>query len=156
MDRLNNLIERSTGYVVLFVGVFVRFRAPLHALLCATAIKVGTLVDVRFTFFFNFNLINEIYNPPNTEIEVSKKNMLGHHDFGQQIMEAEGHEQMDYEKGVNFWDTAEMYSVPAREENLRDTERIIGTWFKKNRKKRRGGSLKIKGPNPNFTYMRDE
>jgi aryl-alcohol dehydrogenase-like predicted oxidoreductase len=35
--------------------------------------------------------------------------------FGQQIMEAEGHEQMDYEKGVNFWDTAEMLIlVPAR------------------------------------------
>jgi aryl-alcohol dehydrogenase-like predicted oxidoreductase len=30
--------------------------------------------------------------------------MLGHHDFGQQNTEAEGHEQMDYalEKGVNF------------------------------------------------------
>jgi aryl-alcohol dehydrogenase-like predicted oxidoreductase len=40
--------------------------------------------------------------------------MLGHHDF-EQNTEAEGHEQMDYalEKGVNFWDTAEMYSVPA-------------------------------------------
>jgi aryl-alcohol dehydrogenase-like predicted oxidoreductase len=40
---------------------------------------------------------------------------------------------MDYalEKGVNFWDTAEMYSVPAREETYGDTERIIGTWFKK-------------------------
>jgi aryl-alcohol dehydrogenase-like predicted oxidoreductase len=39
--------------------------------------------------------------------------MLGHHDFQQQNTEAEGHEQMDYalEKGVNFWDTAEMYSV---------------------------------------------
>jgi hypothetical protein len=32
-----------------------------------------------------------------------------------------------------------MYSVPAREETYRDTERI-GTWFKKQEEKRRGGS----------------
>jgi hypothetical protein len=34
-----------------------------------------------------------------------------------------------------------MYSVPAREETYGDTERIIGTWFKKNRKKKRWFSL---------------
>jgi hypothetical protein len=35
--------------------------------------------------------------------------------------------------------TAEMYLFSAcSEETYGDTERIIGTWFKKNRKKRRG------------------
>ena len=54
---------------------------------------------------------------PNTEIKVSKT-CLGTMTFGQQNSEAEGHAQMDYafENGVNFFDTAEMYSVPAREE----------------------------------------
>jgi aryl-alcohol dehydrogenase-like predicted oxidoreductase len=67
--------------------------------------------------------------------------MLGHHDFGQQNTEAEGHEQMDYalEKGVNFWDTAEMYSVPAREKPTGILKELLEPGSKK-RKKRRGGS----------------
>ncbi|MFB0909685.1 MAG: aldo/keto reductase [Flavobacterium sp.] len=95
---------------------------------------------------------------PNTEIEVSKI-CLGTMTFGQQNTEAEGHEQMDYAlgEGVNFWDTAEMYSVPAREESYGDTERIIGTWFKKTgRREEVVLASKIAGPNPNFTYMREK
>ncbi len=79
--------------------------------------------------------------------------------FGQQNTEAEGHAQMDYalEQGVNFFDTAEMYSVPARQETYGSTERILGTWFQKtgNRDKVVLAS-KIAGPNPNFTYMREK
>jgi aryl-alcohol dehydrogenase-like predicted oxidoreductase len=58
---------------------------------------------------------------------------LGTMTFGEQNTEADGHEQMDYalEQGVNFFDTAEMYSVPAKKETRGSTERIIGTWFKK-------------------------
>jgi aryl-alcohol dehydrogenase-like predicted oxidoreductase len=58
---------------------------------------------------------------------------LGTMTWGQQNTEAEGHAQMDYalERGVNFWDTAEMYSVPPKAETQGSTERIIGTWFKK-------------------------
>ncbi|PKH66879.1 aldo/keto reductase [Flavobacterium sp. ALD4] len=95
---------------------------------------------------------------PNTEIKVSKI-CLGTMTFGQQNTEAEGHEQMDYalEKGVNFFDTAEMYSVPAREETYGSTEKIIGTWFKKTgRREEVVLASKIAGPNPNFTYMRDK
>ena len=57
--------------------------------------------------------------------------------FGQQNTEAEGHAQMDYalEKGVNFFDTAEMYSVPGRKETYGSTEKIIGNWFKKTGKR---------------------
>ena len=53
--------------------------------------------------------------------------------WGNQNTEAEGHEQMDYalEQGVNFFDTAELYPVPATAETYAETERIIGTWFKK-------------------------
>ena len=58
---------------------------------------------------------------------------LGTMTWGTQNTEAEGHAQMDYamERGVTFWDTAEMYSVPPRPETQGNTERIIGTWFKK-------------------------
>ena len=95
---------------------------------------------------------------PNADIQVSKI-CLGTMTFGQQNTEAEGHAQMDYalEQGVNFFDTAEMYSVPARQETYGSTERILGTWFQKtgNRDKVVLAS-KIAGPNPNFTYMREK
>ncbi|WP_125718200.1 aldo/keto reductase [Flavobacterium ustbae] len=95
---------------------------------------------------------------PNTDIKVSKI-CLGTMTFGQQNTEAEGHQQMDYalERGVNFFDTAEMYSVPASEATYGSTEKIIGTWFKKsgNRDKIVLAS-KIAGPNPNFGYMREK
>jgi len=66
---------------------------------------------------------------------------------------------MDYalEKGVNFFDTAEMYSVPARQETYGSTEKIIGTWLKKSgRRDQIVLASKIAGPSPNFTYMRDK
>ncbi|WP_417939113.1 NADP(H)-dependent aldo-keto reductase [Flavobacterium sp. RS13.1] len=95
---------------------------------------------------------------PNSDISVSKI-CLGTMTFGEQNTENEGHQQMDYafENGVNFFDTAEMYSVPAREETYGSTEKIVGTWFKKtgNRDKVVLAS-KIAGPNPNFGYMREK
>lgn len=64
---------------------------------------------------------------------------LGTMTWGQQNTEAEGHEQMDYavEQGVNFFDTAELYSIPPKAETQGSTERIVGSWFKarKNRDK---------------------
>lgn len=58
---------------------------------------------------------------------------LGTMTWGQQNSEAEGHQQMDYamDRGVTFWDTAEMYAVPPKPETQGRTEEIIGTWFKK-------------------------
>ncbi len=69
---------------------------------------------------------------PHTDIKVSKI-CLGTMTWGNQNNEKEGHEQMDYalDKGVNFFDTAELYSVPANAETYGATEEIIGTWFKK-------------------------
>jgi aryl-alcohol dehydrogenase-like predicted oxidoreductase len=57
---------------------------------------------------------------------------LGTMTWGQQNTEAEGHEQMDYalDQGVNFFDTAELYSIPPKPETQGSTERIIGSWFK--------------------------
>ncbi|HEV2565544.1 MAG TPA: aldo/keto reductase [Microvirga sp.] len=57
---------------------------------------------------------------------------LGTMTWGQQNTEADGHAQMDYalDQGVNFFDTAELYSIPPRPETQGSTERIIGSWFK--------------------------
>jgi aryl-alcohol dehydrogenase-like predicted oxidoreductase len=57
---------------------------------------------------------------------------LGTMTYGQQNTEAEGHAQMDYalERGVTFFDTAELYSIPPKAETQGATERIIGSWFK--------------------------
>lgn len=64
---------------------------------------------------------------------------LGTMTWGSQNSEAEAHEQMDYalERGVNFWDTAEMYASPPRAETQGLTERYIGTWLKKTGKRDR-------------------
>ncbi len=71
-------------------------------------------------------------NLPNTNIKVSKI-CLGTMTWGNQNTEEEGHAQMDYaiENGVNFFDTAEMYPVPADSKTQGRTSKIIGTWLKK-------------------------
>ena len=83
---------------------------------------------------------------------------LGTMTWGEQNTEAEGHQQMDYalDHGVNFWDTAEMYSVPPRQETYGATETIIGSWLK-SRGKRDKIILasKIAGPDKRLTYLRD-
>ena len=68
----------------------------------------------------------------NTDIDVSLI-CLGTMTWGQQNTEEEGHEQMDYafERGINFFDTAELYSIPPMAETQGRTEEIIGTWFAK-------------------------
>ncbi|GAA0713191.1 aldo/keto reductase [Aquimarina litoralis] len=73
---------------------------------------------------------------PNTDIKVSKI-CLGSMTWGEQNSETEGHEQIDYaiDKGVNFIDTAELYSVPAKKETQGSTEKVIGSWLKKSGKR---------------------
>jgi aryl-alcohol dehydrogenase-like predicted oxidoreductase len=58
--------------------------------------------------------------------------------WGEQNNEAEGHAQIDYalSQGVNFIDTAEMYSVPPREETYGRTETFIGNWIQNNSPRR--------------------
>ena len=73
-----------------------------------------------------------------TDLEVSLI-CLGTMTYGEQNSQEEGFEQMDYalEKGINFFDTAELYAIPAKKETYGKTEEIIGNWFgiKKNRSK---------------------
>ena len=57
---------------------------------------------------------------------------LGTMTFGEQNTQQDGFDQMDYafERGVNFFDTAELYAVMPRKETYGKTEEIIGNWFK--------------------------
>ena len=56
---------------------------------------------------------------------------LGTMTFGEQVDQPTAHAILDrsLERGVNFIDAAEMYSVPARAETCGATETIIGHWF---------------------------
>ena len=66
-----------------------------------------------------------------TDINVSVI-CLGTMTFGEQNTQKEGFEQMDFalDKGVNFFDTAELYAIMPRKETYGKTEEIIGNWFK--------------------------
>ena len=72
----------------------------------------------------------------NTNLDVSTI-CLGTMTWGEQNTQDEGFNQMDYalEQGVNFWDTAEIYSIPPKQETFGDTEIIIGNWFEKSKKR---------------------
>lgn len=93
---------------------------------------------------------------PKTQIKVSKI-CLGTMTFGEQNTEADAHNQLDYalDQGVNFIDTAELYAVPASEKTQGLTEKFIGTWLSKT-KKRNDVVLatKIAGPSSNLAHIR--
>ncbi|HYF54943.1 MAG TPA: aldo/keto reductase [Salinarimonas sp.] len=57
---------------------------------------------------------------------------LGTMTWGEQNTEAEGHAQMDMalDRGVTFFDTAELYPIPPKRETQGRTESTIGTWFR--------------------------
>ncbi len=95
---------------------------------------------------------------PNTDIRVSKI-CLGTMTWGQQNTETEGHEQLDYaiDHGVNFIDTAELYSVPASKETQGSTEKIIGTWLQKTKKRDEVViATKIVGPRDFVKHIRTD
>ena len=73
-----------------------------------------------------------------TDLDVSVI-CLGTMTWGEQNSQKEAFDQMNYsiERGVNFFDTAELYAVMPRKETYGKTEEIIGNWFleKKNRDK---------------------
>lgn len=83
---------------------------------------------------------------------------LGTMTFGEQNNQQEAFSQLDYalERGVYFWDTAEMYPVPPKAETQGATEQIIGNYLKQ-----RGGrdkvfiASKIAGPGYGGSAIRD-
>ena len=66
-----------------------------------------------------------------TDIDVSVI-CLGTMTFGEQNSQIDGFQQMDYalDRGINFFDTAELYPIRPRKETYGRTEKIIGNWLK--------------------------
>ena len=85
---------------------------------------------------------------------------LGTMTFGEQVNEAHSHAILDraVERGVNFLDAAEMYSVPAREETCGSTETILGNWFARRPDMRQKLVLatKVAGPARGMPWLRAE
>lgn len=83
---------------------------------------------------------------------------LGTMTFGRQNTEAEGHAQMDLalDRGVTFFDTAEMYAIPPTADTYGKTEEIIGTWFaaRRNRDKVFLASKIVGRTNGGFDWVR--
>ena len=95
---------------------------------------------------------------PNTDLKISNV-CLGTMTFGQQNSEQDAFDQLDFSvaNGINFVDTAEMYSVPAKPETYGITEEIIGNWFKKSgRRSQVILATKIAGDNRSMGYIRDD
>lgn len=90
-------------------------------------------------------------------IEVSRI-CLGTMTWGEQNTQDEAFEQMDYalDRGVFFWDTAEMYPIATRAETYGRTEEIIGNWFaSRGQRDRVVLATKVVGPGSRFPYVRD-
>jgi len=85
---------------------------------------------------------------------------LGTMTFGEQVNEADAHSILDrsLERGVNFLDAAEMYSVPARAETCGSTETILGHWFAKTPGVRDKLVLatKVAGPSRGMPWIRGD
>ena len=83
---------------------------------------------------------------------------LGTMTFGEQVDEPTSHAILSrsLERGVDFIDTAEMYSVPTRQETFSVTETIIGNWFAANPAARQKITLatKVAGPSRGMPWVR--
>jgi len=95
---------------------------------------------------------------PRTSLQVSTIG-LGTMTFGEQVGEDAAHALMDHAlaRGVNFIDTAEMYSVPARAATYGSTETIIGNWFARRPGVRHRVILatKVAGPSRGMNWIRN-
>ena len=90
----------------------------------------------------------------NTNLNVSLI-CLGTMTWGTQNSEKDAFEQMDYsiDQGINFFDTAELYSVPPTKDSYGKTETMIGNWFEK-RKNRDKIILASKIAGPGLDWIR--
>jgi aryl-alcohol dehydrogenase-like predicted oxidoreductase len=93
-----------------------------------------------------------------SDLEVSRI-CLGTMTFGEQVAEAQAHAILDHavDQGLNFIDTAEMYSVPPRRETYGATETILGNWFARQPARRAQVVLatKVAGPSRNMDWVRN-
>ncbi|MCV2884525.1 aldo/keto reductase [Aestuariibacter sp. AA17] len=96
------------------------------------------------------------YNPLGSSgLKVSRV-CLGSMTWGTQNNQREANEQIEYaiSQGVNFIDTAEMYSIPPDAESYGKTETIIGNWLAENVAQREQLVLATKIAGPGLDYIR--
>ena len=83
---------------------------------------------------------------------------LGTMTFGEQVSEPLSHSILDraLDHGINFLDTAEMYSVPPKAETFNVTETILGNWFAKTPLARQKMQIatKVAGPSRGMPWIR--
>lgn len=83
---------------------------------------------------------------------------LGTMTFGEQVSEADSHAILDraLASGINFLDTAEIYSIPTKADTFNVTETIIGRWFAKTPGARQKMVLatKVAGPSRGMPWVR--
>ena len=83
---------------------------------------------------------------------------LGTMTFGEQVAEASAFAIMDraLEMGVNFVDTAEVYSVPTKAETFNITETIIGNWLaaRPGARQKLVLATKVAGPSRGMPWVR--
>src|SRR5688572_32256701 len=122
--RLNVRKWASTKPVVRNSGRSVNLRIYVE--------KFENQPKVRLVFYYTKEFIKMEYSKLGSSGLNVSRCCLGTMTWGNQNNEAEGHEQMDYAitKGINFFDTAEIYAVPPSGETYGKTEEIIGTWLK--------------------------
>ena len=91
-----------------------------------------------------------------SDLKVSRV-CLGTMTFGTQNSEADAHRQLDFAlaHGINFIDTAEMYSVPPDAESYGRTETCIGNWLKRQARDRIVLATKISGPGRSLSWIRN-
>ena len=91
-----------------------------------------------------------------SNLEVSRV-CLGTMTWGTQNNQQDANEQIDYalSKGINFMDTAELYSVPPTPESYGNTETIIGNWLGANSEKRKDIILATKIAGSGLPWIRD-
>ena len=83
---------------------------------------------------------------------------LGTMTFGEQNTQAEAFAQLNYalERGLYFWDTAEMYPVPPKAETQGATETIIGNWIaQQGQRDQLFLASKIAGPSQRGIHIRN-
>lgn len=128
------------------------------------SVKVATLkhsliilkfVD-KITAIFRINIMQ--FKPLGQTGILVPEICLGTMTFGEQNTQHEAFQQLDYalDRGLSFWDTAEMYPVTPKPETQGATEQIIGNWIAE-----RGGrdkifiASKIAGPSQGGSHIRD-
>ncbi|KAB2825823.1 aldo/keto reductase [Aliivibrio finisterrensis] len=82
---------------------------------------------------------------------------LGSMTWGKQNNQEDANQQIDYalSQGINFIDTAEMYSVPPSPETYGKTETIIGHWLATNPERRKEIILASKIAGPGLPWVRE-